>query len=852
MKKVKKQTGLSEIKLVPGKSMDEIDNASFGAGPSPMDSKATEVKLRGATIAPAAGAPVLTLDGVWQMAEAGDERARLADGEWTDAIPAQVPGSVHAALVAAGKLPDPTVGRNQPIVAQASYKTWWFRTTFPRPAGTTGERLVFDGVCNRCTVWLNGRRLGEHEGMFGGPEFDVGGMLEDRNTLIVRLAPIPKEFAGLGNSNISWQKTVVFNNVYGWHYSQCPSLGIWRTANVEGAPAVRIRDPFVATRDVAKGIVDLVVALEGAGGRWSGKLAGTIAPENFTGQARAFTLPVKSAGAPKRLHLRFRIPNPRLWWPADMGEPSLYRMTLSFVPADGGVADTRRFTFGIRTIAMAPLPGGPRPDKFNWTFVINGKPMFVKGTGWCTLDPLMDFSRPRYERFLTLARDQHCQMIRAWGSGMPETDDFYDLCDRLGIMVVQEWPTAWNSHETQPYDMLEETVQRNMLRIRNHPSLTIYTGGNESGKPFGKAIDMMGRLSIELDGTRAFHRGQPWGGSMHNYDSYWGWEPLDRHLTKEADFFGEFGLACMPIYESVQRYLPDNEKNVWPPLPDGAFAYHTPIFNAVECLARLTQFARYFVAKDADMERFTVGSQLSQAVGLRHQLERARARWPHCTGALYYKMNDNFPAASWATADWYGAAKIGHYFVQDAFAPLHACVLFSSVNNVAAHLALPVYLLDDADALRRAKWSVQVRAYDGQLKEIKRASFDGKGSVKAPVMVGQMLLTFEETDTVPLLVVAEVIKDGVLAHRTFYWVNYEHVKGCLFTLPRTTLVWKADGNRVTVTNTGNLPAVAVNVARPGRLDTFRVSDNYFWLDAGESKTVEVSDSQGLTVSAWNA
>ena len=229
-----------------------------------------------------------------------------------------------------------------------------------------------------------------------------------------------------------------------------------------------------------------------------------------------------------------------------MGEQPLYQVTLSFTPDDGGVADTHSFNFGLRTIEMAPLPGGPRPDRYNWTFVVNGAPMFIKGTNWCTLDALLDFSRARYERFIKLAAMQHVQMFRPWGSGMPETDDFYDLCDRYGILVMQEWPTAWNSHVTQPYGMLEETVRRNTLRIRNHPSLAMYGGGNESSEPFGPAIDMMGRLSIELDDTRVFHRGEPWGGSKHDYGTYWGRQNLDYSLNMTSVFWGEFGMALQP------------------------------------------------------------------------------------------------------------------------------------------------------------------------------------------------------------------------------------------------------------------------------------------------------------------
>lgn len=843
--------GLTEIKLVQGKSMDEIDNESFGAGPSPLDSENLTITLLEGAAAHPKEMPLLQLDGEWLMAD---------NESFRDAIPASVPGSVHTALLTAGRIPDPTFARNQLLAAKESYKTWWFKRTFKRPV-MQGESLVFDGVCYICTVWLNGNKLGEwtdgvklgyHEGMFGGPSFEIARYLHDENTLIVKLEPIPHILSELvGTSNSCYPRLVVFNNVYGWHYSQCPALGIWRSVHIDGAPTVKMDHPFMATHNTENGTMDLVIPFNRYSETWSGTLAGTVLPDNFEDATHHFSIEVKSGKAQKELHLRFSIPHPQLWWPNDLGAQNLYRMTLSFIPDNGGQPDTRSFTFGIRTIEMRPLPGGPYPEKFNWTFVINGKPAFVKGTGWCTLDPLMDFRRERYEHFLQLAKDQHCQMVRAWGCGMPETDDFYDLCDRLGIMVMQEWPTSWNSHNTQPYDVLEETVRLNTFRIRNRASLAMYVGGNESGKPFGRAIDMMGRLAIELDGTRPFHRGEPWGGSIHNYASWWGRQSLDAHVRQEADFFGEFGMASAPLFESVQRYLPENEKNLWPPLNGGSFEYHTPTFSPTD-VSRLTQFAQYFVPKGSSLEMITIGSQLAQVTGLRHQLERARTRWPYCTGALYYKLNDNFPAVSWATADWYGAPKIAHYFCQDVFAPLHACVVFESVNNVATHLSLPVFLLDDANALKSCKWQVQVRAYDGQLREIKRTVFDGKEKIESPKRLGNFELSFEQTDTVPLLLVTEVIKNEVLADRTFYWVNYEPVKGCLFTLPHTTLNMKVQGNSVTVTNTGSLPAVAVHITRPGHLDTFRISDNYFWLDAGESYTVQVSDNNDLKVQAWNS
>ena len=694
------------------KSMDEIDRESFAVRSKPLDGVLRAVRLTAGVVTYQMVGKVISLDGVWDMVEGGEEESRL-HAAWERVIPATIPGSVHTALVDNGKLPDPTVGLNQKLARPESFKTWWFKKTFQRPAGAGPFRLYFGGVCNRAAFYLNGEYLGSHEGMFGGPEFDITSKLRDENVLIVRLEPIPFEDGGIyPENNASWKRTVVFNNDYGWHYSNLQSQGIWENVDLIAVPSVEIRDPFIAATDIQNGTARLSVALEGQQ-VVRGTLVGEVRPANFDGDPYHFEVPVESSSTAEVVKLSFQIPDPKLWWPVDLGDPNLYQLRLWFV-SSGVVTDYAERNFGIRSVEMAPLPEGPSEDLFNWTFVINGMPRFIKGTNWCTMDPLMDFRKERYDRFLSLMANQHVQLMRAWGSGMPETDEFYDLCDAKGLMVLQEWPTAWNSHETQPYEMLEETVRLTTLRIRNHPSLVMYGSGNESSEPFGKAIDMMGRLSYELDGSRHFHRGEPWGGSQHNYTCYWGRAHLDYNVANmKAKFWGEFGLACMPSYESVKRYLSEDELQTWPPNKGGALEYHTPIFGHADDVSRQMQYAGYFVDKrNCTIEQFTIGSQLSQAVGLRHPLERARTMWPFTTGACYYKINDNFPAASWSTVDWYGAPKIGYYFVQDAFAPLHACILFSRLNFAGTPtdaLDNDIFLLDDQDALAGKSWKVIVK-----------------------------------------------------------------------------------------------------------------------------------------------
>jgi beta-mannosidase len=820
-------------------SLSEQDRAGFKAGPAPMDSPAESVALSEGRIELPAKTGTMLLDGEWQLLEGGAADRRLS-GDWSKAVAAPVPGSVHTALYRAGMIPFPYLGRNQDIAKDWSNKTYWYRKTFPRPPKGQDQTLVFHGACNRCTIWLNGKELGRHEGMFTRIEFPVHDLLRDDNVLIVKLDPA-----------IPWQQTVVFNNSYGWHYSKFPPLGIWQSVEICGEPAVAVQNSFVAARDAEAGIVDLAADVVGPQAGWSGTLAGTIAPDNFTGQSYHFQSAVRSAAARRSLHIRFKVPRPQLWWPVDLGKPNLYRLTLAFTAADGKTADVEETTFGIRTIRMAPIAGRPDPKRFDWTFVVNGRPMFVKGAGWCTCDAMMDFSKARYDRLLTLAAAQHVQMLRAWGSGMVETETFYDLCDRKGIMVMQEWPTAWNTHETQPYDLLERTVRENLLRLRNHPSLAIYTGGNESDRPFGKAIDMMGRLGIELDGTRDFHRGEPWGGSVHDYRVYWGGGPLDLAFAMQAPFYGEFGIASYPCYETVQRVLPADEQGLWPPPADKSFAYHTPIFNTAKDLERLTRMSRFFT-DGKTMERFIIGGQLAQGVAVRHALERARSRWPECTGALYYKLNDNAPAASWSTVDWFGAPKISHYLIQKSFSPLLAAALFSKPAVQGEAIALPVVLLDDADALKDSAWEVRVRAYGSDLKAIEDRHFAGRGSIDKTAALGTFSLTAEQTKTTPLLVVTEVMLGGTLAQRNDYAVNFEAVKDCLFNLPPTWFAVQTAGRIVRITNRGSVPAVGVHLARKGHEDTFVADHNYFWLEPGETEVCEVNQPEGLSVSAWNS
>ncbi len=824
----------------------------------------------------------ISLDGIWEMEQSSFGKNCL----FGDAIDAEVPGSVHTALIKAGRLldengtpvTDPYIGENDKYARAASVKDYSFRKKFTLSAEDAAGRLrlEFGGVCEHCMVWINGKRLGMHRGMFGGPVFDITGKVrEGENELTVLLYGAPdrprKEgemptFFGGGNPwlNLGWVDTATFNCTYGWHYADIPGLGIWRSVRIARVPEAEFDSPFIATvsTDGRMKLACPVTAEKGV----KVTVQGEISPYNFDGETYYFSFDTTVG---EEITYVFDIPDPQLWTLNGLGKQNLYTLRLN-CSVEGTVTDYYTTRFGIRTIKMIPAAdsNGLReadPGKYNWTFCINGEPVFIKGTGWCTMDALMRFTRERYGKFLSAAKLQNVNMVRAWGGGLVETDEFYDLCDEYGIAVFQEWPTAWDSYVYQPKNVLLETVEINVKRLRNRASLLMWCGGNE-----GKAsleddnpafdptvLNLLGKRTLELDNTRPWHRQEPYAGSLHNYDASWGGQNPQVNLNLTATFFGEFGVDCWPNIESVRKFLPEDELNYYESVAgdgfeisgDSVLAHHTPMFNKAGDLQREQQHVKLF-NDGTSLEKCITGSQLAQVVGVRHTLERARCRFPECTGSIMYKLNDPYPAASWSTVDWYGSQKLGSFFVSDAFAPVCAPVIFRSLNLYGRSVTLPVYFLNDNGTPADR---VSVSVYDGKLNEISYVKFDASGNTSKVTEIGSVGITAEQTRTAPLFIVSTVTsKDGGIIARNWYFANYESDTGCLFRLPQCDLKIARGEGFIEITNVSEKPAVCVNFDCPEYSDVLRPDDGCMWINPGETMRVNTNLADKVNaLSAFN-
>lgn len=784
------------------------------------------------------------------------DRTLPLNGEWTLSgldlsskpitIDYSVPGSVHSALYRAGIIPDPVVGKNDSIAEKYSYKSWKVSRTFYYDGSMTDPLLSFQGVANKCRVYINGKLVGSHEGMFSGPNLPVAKYLRvGENKINVELDPIPEIYNGgwPATANEAWKFTVVANCVYGWHYAKIPTIGIWNDVCLIDRPRYRIEHPFFVTLNT-EGEMQLKLT---SPKKMSGQVRMIVRPYNFVGKAQAFVAEVKNEQGTYALD--FKVSNPHLWWPNDVGRPDLYDAEIQFLQ-DGKICSCLTTRFGIRTVEMKPFPQGKDSALYNWTFCVNGRDMFVKGAGWCLPDVMMDLSPVRYNRFLSAAQHQHIQMLRAWGGGLPEKDIFYNLCDEKGIMVFQEWPTAWNSHVTQPYKMLEETVVLNTLRLRNHPSLVMWGGGNESNKPYGKAIDMMGINSLLMDGTRPFHRTEQWGGSLHNYNCWWDDMHLNWNLNMTAPFWGEFGLPSLPNTVSVTKYL-NGESFMWPPKNVSVFTHHTPIFGTNGEIGKLGQYSGYFVDPDS-LDKIVIGSQLAQVVGSRYTIERARTLWPKTTGVLYYKLNDNYPGLSWSSVDYYGVPKPLHYFVRRAYAPATTVLLFHSTNLTGQDVSLPFYFLDDNGKYAGKKMMAHLSVWNHKMNCVMDTIVHFITSEKV-LKLADIHLNHQQTLSEMLYFKTDLLTDdSIRVARNWYFSNYETRRNVIFESKGANVKATVNGDSIMLTNLSSCPAIGVTVNSDTAYSDILLDDNYLWLDPGES--LPIGYTSGIarpTITWWN-
>lgn len=646
----------------------------------------------------------------WEVGHAGDAAERPQ--RW---VPATVPGAVQLDWAAAEGWGDPFYADHWRQYGWMEDRFWHYRARIEPPALAPGQRLLFvcGGIDYRFQVRVEGRVLLDQEGMFTPVELDLTDAAAKGGWLEVLVWPAPKSRpapADRVQANRSCKPAVA----YGWDFHpRLIPLGIWQDAALEVRPGVHLADAEVQyalspSLDAAQ--LTLRASLNRPGsGQWRWRV------EDPDGRLVVETL---KADAGRAVTLGAEIRNPALWWPNGQGAPALYRSTLEWAPADGGAVQRAEQRLGLRRVRLVMHPGAwdePAHNAFPKgrsnppiTLEINGRRIFCKGSNWVTPDVFPGrLTRADYERQLLLARDAHLNLLRCWGGANVQKEAFFDLCDELGLMVWQEFPLACNRYEGTPdYLAVLDAESRSIIRrLRPHPSVVLWCGGNELFNVWSGMTDqdlalrLLNRNCYDMDPERPFLMTSPMMGMGHGhyvFRSPEGDEVFQIFARARCTAYTEFGCPAPSPAGVLRRIIPAEQ--LFPPREGTPWETHHA-FKAWQPNSHLMlDVIDHYFGPSASLEELVARGQLLQTEGLKCLFEEARRQKPRAAMALNWCFNEPWPcAANMSVIAWPAEPKAGYEALRAACRPALASARIPRFTWTEGDTFAPeLWLLNDA------------------------------------------------------------------------------------------------------------------------------------------------------------
>jgi beta-mannosidase len=645
-------------------------------------------------------------------------------------IPATVPGSVHTDLLAAGLIPDPYLDDHERRLAWIGLADWRYETVLDWPLGAAGDpdrvQLVFEGLDTVARVELNGEPVATTANMHRTYRIDVSDRLRPgENRLAVTFSSAIR-YADAMSLTLGARPHVIhhpYNAIrkaaysFGWDWG--PDLvgaGIWRPVRLHAWCTARLASVRpVTTVEGDAGMMVTHVAVERAGD--AGDLVVEVEAGGVSGTATI------AAGADAGA-VELRIPAVRRWWPRGYGDQALYAVTVRLrAPGADEVLDEWRGRVGFRTVR---LDQSRDEAGTGFTFVINDQPITVKGVNWIPDDVFPH--RSRYAERIGQAIAAGVNLIRVWGGGIYEDDEFYRLCDERGVLVWQDFAFSCATYaEEEPLrsEILAEATD-NITRLMPHPSLVLWNGNNENlwgmadwgwrerldGRTWGHAyyFDLLPGLVAQLDGTRPYtpgspcspdpgqHPNDPAHGTVHIWDV---WNQLDytAYRTYRPRFVAEFGWQGPPAWTTLRRAISDDPLT---PESPGMLIHQ----KAIDGDAKLTRGLVPHLRVPQSMVDWHWAMALNQARAVRTGVEWFRSLHPLCTGTILWQLNDCWPVVSWSMVDSDGRCKPAFYALRRAYADRLVTVQPSDDG-------LWVALVNDTAHPWSGTLAVSRRSYDG-------------------------------------------------------------------------------------------------------------------------------------------
>jgi len=602
-------------------------------------------------------------------------------------VPASVPGSVHTDLLAAGLIVDPYLDDHERLLAWIGSTDWRYSTSFEwADAGHERVELVFSGLDTVATVRLNGVVVLESRNMHRSYRVPVrDALVVGRNELVVEFeAPVPyADRMSLEQGYRPQANQHPFNAIrkmacsFGWDWGpDTATVGIWRPVELHSWSAARLSSVRpIATVDGAGGTLTVTAGVERAGDApltLRATIDGRSVEAAVEGDAATATIALASV---------------RRWWPRGYGEAELYDVEVELLRA-GETIDGWSGRVGFRSVRLDTIPDD---HGTSMTFVVNEVPIFIRGANWIPDDAFPHrVTRARYEQRIRQAVSANVNLLRVWGGGIYESDEFYDVCDELGVLGWQDFlfACAAYSEEEPMRSEVEAEARDNIVRLLPHPSLVLWNGNNENiwghdewgwekhlrGKSWGLGyyLELLPALLAELDGTRPYTPGSPFSpgtgqapndpahGSVHIWD-LWNRRDYPEYRSYRPRFVGEFGWQGPPTWSTLTRSISDEPLT---PESPGMLVHQKAVGGNVKLIDGLIDH----LPLPGEIEDWHWAMSLNQATAVGVGIEHFRSLSPLCSGNIVWQLNDCWPVTSWSAVDGDGHPKPLLYSIRHSYA----------------------------------------------------------------------------------------------------------------------------------------------------------------------------------------
>jgi beta-mannosidase len=804
----------------------------------------------------------------WEFRQAATGETAANAAMW---YPAVVPGDVHLDLLHNKLIPDPYYRENEAKLQWIENASWEYRTTINATPDLLKHRnieLVFDGIDSYADVYLNGKLILSADNAFRQFRADVKPTLKAGANQLLLVFPSPITKAKEMASKDPWQlKTQVEDKTYlrkpayeyGWDWGpRFVTSGVWKPASIEAWDDARIADFHIAQPDVTAEVAHLAAEfdiLSSVGG------PATVVVNYERGTKKGeITQSIELHPGLNQFSFPVNIAKPDLWYPAGYGPQTLYTFHAQLKIANH-TADQATKRTGLRKVVL-------RRDVDQWgrsfEFVINGVPVFGKGADVIPFDSFA----PRvtiadYRRIMQAARDANMNMVRHWGGGYYETDEFYDLCDELGIMVWQDFMFG-NDWQPGYYPWklnVAAEADYQVRRLRDHPSIVIWCGNNETEAAFhwkdrdrlpaDVRIKMWEEYVSVFSGIlpRAVERLTPeipyWpsspssdyedttadyqSGDMHNWNIWHGMEPLRAYENYFPRFMTEYGFQSFPEMRTIEAFT----------IPEDRTGITTPVLLAHQKNAAGNQKIHEYLLRDynepKDFPSFLYVSQVLQAEAIKIGAEHLRRIRPRSMGSIYWQLNDCWPVASWASLDYYGRWKALQFYAKRFYND----VLVSPHEEDGS---VAVYVVSDRTTPVNGDLKVTLMGLDGQVLKTSTQAVQIPGlSSKAYFKVPRQEFVPADADPANIFVVAELTSSGkVLSSNTLYFLPAKNMALGPSQIA-TNLAQSGNDYKLTLESKALARTVYVSFSD---LDA-TLSDNYFDLLPGATAEITVSSKASL-------